>query len=261
MKLCMNIYEDVKARYIVPLLITITIVMSSIHNPASAQIAEFEEFHTWTDVATIYFFDPNFRYDGDYGLRGVLTDPDWTLLYIRPSVRYSEWNWMQLHGGVGLFYNFIKDGYDLPEIRPWVGIRFIWPRIGGFSFSHYFRLEYRAFYFKSEQKWETSFRGRYQLQISNNNFSIGELKGFVALASIELFEDMNTFIDGTFGDRYRFNIGFGKRIFDDLRIDINYVFHKLNLGGGLLQADDHIIRTRFFYNFNWPQDFIQSEEE
>jgi hypothetical protein len=185
----------------VPLLGIASIILISKPHRANAQIAEFEEFHTWTDVATIYFFDPNFRYDGDYGLRGVLTDPDWTLLYVRPSVRYSEWTWMQLHGEAVLFYNFFKDGYDLPEIRPWVGIRFIWPRLGGFIFGHYFRLEDRAFYFKSEQKWETSFRGRYQLQISNNNFSIGELKGFVALTSIELFEDMSTFIDGTFGDR------------------------------------------------------------
>jgi hypothetical protein len=63
-------------------------------------------------------------------------------------------------------------------------------------------------------------------------------------------------VDGTFGDRYRFNFGFGKRVIPDLRIDINYVFHKLNFGSGL-ESDDHIIRTRFFYNFNWPQDFIE----
>ena len=84
-----------------PLLILILILI--IPNRGTAQLGDFKEFHTWTDVATIYFFDPNLRYDGDYGLRGVLTDENWTLLYLRPSVRYSEWNWMQLHGGAALF--------------------------------------------------------------------------------------------------------------------------------------------------------------
>jgi len=254
-------FQHVKALYIVPLVTATLIVMFCTPKSTSAQIAEVRDFHSWVDVATIYFFDPDFRYDGDYGLRGVLTDPNWTLLYIRPSVRYTEWTLMQLHAGAALFYNFFTDEHDLPELRPWLGIRFIWPRLEGFVFSHYFRMEYRAFYFKSEEKWDTYFRGRYQLQFSNNNFSIGELRGFVALVSIELFEDMSSLVDGIFGDRYRFNIGFGKRIIQNLRIDLNYVFHKLNLGSGGLEADDHIIRTRIFYNFNWPQDFIPAGEE
>jgi hypothetical protein len=236
----------------------ILIVFTS--NRLNAQLGEFKKFHTWTDVATIHFFTPNFRYDGDYGLRGVITDPDWTLLYLRPSARYSEWNWMSIHGGMALFYNFLRDLPDLPELRPWVGIRFVWPRIGGFAFSHYFRVEYRAFYYKEQKNWDSNYRGRYQFQIANSNFSIGDLKGLVAIASIELFEDMTTLIDKKFGDRYRFNFGFGKRVIPDLRIDINYVFHKINIGGQL-ESDDHIIRTRFFYNFNWPQDFIPSEGE
>jgi hypothetical protein len=109
---------------------------------------------------------------------------------------------------------------------------------------------------KEETRWNSYYRGRYQFQIANSNFSIGDVKGFVVIALIELFEDMSSLVDGTFGDRYRFNFGFGKRVIPDLRIDINYVFHKLNFGSGL-ESDDHIIRTRFFYNFNWPQDFIE----
>jgi hypothetical protein len=76
---------------------------------ATAQIQEFEEFHAWTDLATIYNFSTFFRYDGDYGLRGVLTDNNWTLLYLRPSVRYSTNKWLLLHGGAALFYNFFGE--------------------------------------------------------------------------------------------------------------------------------------------------------
>ena len=259
-KLYNPLFRVVWPRGTVPLFMMIWTIILSSPRISEAQLGDFKKFHTWTDLTTIYFFNPNFRYDGDYGLRGVLTDSDWTLLYLRPSVRYSEWNWMQLHGGAALFYNFLRDIPDLPELRPWVGLRFIWPRFEGFTFSHYFRVEYRAFYYKEDKIWDAYFRSRYQFQVSNNNFSIGDLKGFVALVSVELFEDMSSLDDGTFGDRYRFNFGFGKRIIPKLRIDINYVFHKLNIGG-LLESDDHIIRTRFFYNFNWPQDLIQIEED
>ena len=49
-------------------------------SPAQSQTLDFEEFHTWTDLATIYKFSERFAYDGDHGFRGVFTDRDWTLL-------------------------------------------------------------------------------------------------------------------------------------------------------------------------------------
>jgi hypothetical protein len=100
--------------------------------PTVSQTPQFDEFHTWTDVATIYNFSERFRYDGDYGLRGVLTDSDWSLLYLRPSVRYRARPWLTSHGGAALFYNFFS-GEDLPEIRPWVGARIVGPRPGRFA--------------------------------------------------------------------------------------------------------------------------------
>ena len=100
--------------------------------PTASQTPQFEEFHTWTDIATSYNFSERFRYDGDYGLRGLLTDSNWTLLYLRPSVRYQVRPWLRLHGGAALFYNFFS-GEDLPELRPWVGVRFLGPRPGGWG--------------------------------------------------------------------------------------------------------------------------------
>ena len=67
--------------------------------PTPAQRLEFNEFHTWSDIATIYNYTDRFRYDGDYGLRGLLTDPNWTLLYLRPSVRYLAQPWLRLAAG------------------------------------------------------------------------------------------------------------------------------------------------------------------
>ena len=130
------------------------LLLTAAARPAAAQSPEFAEFHTWTDVATIYNFSERWRYDGDYGLRGVLTDPNWTLLYLRPSVRYRHAQWLRLHGGAALFYNFFA-GDDLPELRPWVGVRIVGPPLGGgWRLSNYFRMELRAFYLTGSKNWE-----------------------------------------------------------------------------------------------------------
>jgi hypothetical protein len=219
--------------------------------PARAQIPEFNSFHTWTDLATIKNFSEDFRYDGDYGVRGLLTDGDWTLVYLRPSVRYRLKPWMTLHGGAALFYNFF-DGDDLPELRPWVGVRFPYRLSSGWVISNYFRVEYRAFYLKRESKWDASFRGRWQLQATSPRFEIGSAKDFYGLVSIEPFFDFSSGSDDTFGDRFRFNLGIGRHFNSQLRAELNYVFHKVRLPGegGTLDFDDHVVRLRFFYSIN-----------
>jgi len=220
--------------------------------PVTAQEPKFSDFHTWSDIATIYNFNDRFRYDGDYGLRGLLTDDYWTLLYLRPSVRYRNPSWLSLHGGAALFYNFFNGEADLPELRPWVGARFVWPRLGGFDFSHYFRLELRAFYIDEEAQWNSYFRGRYQLAMTSPDFAIGTADAFYILLSAEAFEDMATSDSTTFGDRFRFNLGIGKKVTSALRMELNYVFHTLRLSDarGDFDFDDHVVRLRLFYSFN-----------
>jgi len=215
---------------------------------AQAQQPQFNSFHTWADIATIKNYSDRFRYDGDYGIRGLLSDSDWTLVYLRPSVRYRAKPWLTLHGGAALFYNFF-DGEDLPELRPWVGTRFMTQLPAGWTLTNYLRLEYRAFYLKSESDWSGTFRGRWQIQVISPRFEIGSVKGFYGLASVEPFFDLASDIEGTFGDRYRINFGMGRKVSGDLRAELNYLFHQVRVPeeDGTLTLDDHVLRLRFFY--------------
>ena len=221
-------------------------------NPAASQDFSFEEFHTWSDIATIYNFSSDFRYDGDYGIRGLITDRNWTLIYLRPSVRYRVRPWISLHGGAALFYNFFKDTEDLPELRPWLGLRLLGPSLRGFVFSNYFRLEYRAFYLKGDGDWETVLRGRWQLQLKSPAFGIAAADDFYALTSIEPFEDIGSSVEDTFGDRFRFVFGIGKAVSRGLRMELDYLFHKIRVieEDGRLDGDDHVVRLRLFYTFD-----------
>ena len=94
------------------------------------------------------------------------------------------------------------------------------------------------------------------------DFTIGGAERFYALASIEPFQDFgasfNLFSDlgstfrGDVAERIRTNIGIGKKLTPALRIDLNYLFHKIRVRGGdsQLDLDDHVVRLRFFYRFN-----------
>jgi len=231
----------------------IVVLALTMPRPAVSQPLEFNEFHSWTDVATIYKFGDKFRYDGDYGLRGVLSDDDWWLLYLRPSVRYHQQPYLRFHGGIALFYNFLDNEEDLPELRPWVGLRLIGPEPGGWVIGNYFRLEYRAFYLKSEDRWDTVWRGRWQFQVTTPDFAIGSAERFYALASIEPFTNFGgKSIGGALVDRIRTNIGMGKKVTPALRMDLNYLFHRIRVSDDSqdFDLDDHVLRLRFFYHFN-----------
>ena len=105
--------------------------------------ADGSAFEAWTDITTIYNFADRWCYDGDQGIRGVISGSDFTRLYLRPSVRYQVYPWLFVHGGVRFFRTSFEDDSDTFEVGPWQGLRFIWPRFKGYVFSHYLRLEER----------------------------------------------------------------------------------------------------------------------
>lgn len=159
---------------------------------------------------------------------------------------------MLVHGGVALFYNFFKEVDDVPELRPWVGLRFLGPRAGGFAMSNYFRLETRVFYLKDDDQWDTVVRGRWQVQVNSPSFDVGSLEGLFALTSIELFADLGSSFDGTLADRFRYNIGIAKSVLSNLVVELDYLFHRIRLDDevGSLQRDDSVVRLRMFYTIN-----------
>ena len=55
------------------------IILIIISIPAIKQFGHGADFYTWSDIATIYNFSDSWRYDGDQGIRGVLSQNDFTL--------------------------------------------------------------------------------------------------------------------------------------------------------------------------------------
>ena len=204
------------------------------------------DFQTWSDIATIYRFADGWRYDGDQGIRGVLSDSDFTLIYFRPSVRYRAKPWFTVHGGIRFFKTFLDDEEDTFEIGPWQGLRFIGPRLGDYPFSHYFRLEERMTWeTEGDRDFDFTVRARYQLGIRTPNYNILFKNGIYLLGSIEPFWDVER---PMFVNRIRYDVGVGTRVSDAWRVQLHY---HLQQGRGsasdAFTAQEHILRLRLFY--------------
>jgi len=232
---------------------TILIIIISI--PTLASSANGADFQTWSDIATIYRFAEDWRYDGDQGVRGVLSDSDFTLLYFRPSVRYRAKPWFTVHGGIRFFKTFFDGDDDTFEIGPWQGLRFTWPKIGNYAISHYFRLEERMIWqTQGDSDFDFNLRGRYQLGVRSPNFDVLFKNGVYLLGSVELFWNLEDNFTDNFANRIRYDMGVGTKVSDAWRVQLHYV---LQDGRAIeddffrdpFDSDEHILRLRLFYTF------------
>ncbi len=217
-----------------------------------AQYTKSAYFETWTDLTTIYNINDRFRYDGDYGIRAWLSTEDFTQISLRPSVRYEVQPWLRLHGGLAWFHTFFRVSADADEFRPWLGVRFVGPHLGGFLIQNYFRLEVRVFDFKTVGNRETAWRGRWQLQVRSPDFRVGAAERFYALAFAEFFHTFGTEIQGFAAERLRLNLGAGKTLSPRWRVELNGMFQKARVEQGLtgFDLDEGILRLRLFYSLN-----------
>ncbi len=214
------------------------------------------EFQTWSDIATIYKFADNWRYDGDQGIRGLLSQNDFTLLYFRPSVRYRAKSWFTVHGGIRFFKTFVDDGDDTFEIGPWQGLRFVWPMIGNYALSHYFRLEERMIWqTEGDSDFDFNLRGRYQFGVRSPNYDILLKNGIYLTGTVELFWTLEDNFADNFANRIRWDFGVGTEISDAWRVQLHYVLQdgraiEDDLFQDPFDSEEHILRARLFYTFN-----------
>lgn len=206
------------------------------------------DFQTWSDITAIYRFADNWRYDGDQGMRGVLSDSDFNLFYFRPSIRYRVNPWFTVHGGIRFFKTFFDDGEDTFEIGPWQGLRFVWPNIGSYAITHYLRFEERmTWQTEGESDFDFTLRNRYQLGVRSPNYDIFFKNGIYLIGSIEAFMNIE---DPIFVNRLRYNVGTGTRVSDAWRVQLHYLLHQDRLSAGAtFTATEHILRLRLFYTF------------
>jgi hypothetical protein len=136
--------------------------------------------------------------------------------------------------------------------QPGPSLRFFWPQVKGFTFSHFLRLEQRLLWLKKPvDNFNTTVRARYQLGIVSPTYYILFDNGIYLMGAVELFWDMKKSFTDNFKTRIRSHVGVGSRITDDWRVELQYVVQDgRSLAQDSFTLDERILRLRLFYNFN-----------
>jgi hypothetical protein len=178
----------------------------------------------WGDITTIYNFENRWQYNGDQGYRTAFSGNKFHLFYFRPSFSYLVKPGVTLHGGVGFFKSVVTDDADIFELRPWQGLRFLWPHVKVWTISHFFRLEQRLLWLKKPvDDFNSTVRARYQLGVVSPTYNILFDNGIFLTGSVEYFWNMKDSFTDNFSDRIRSHVGVGSQVSDDWRVEFQYV--------------------------------------
>lgn len=207
---------------------------------------------SWIDFRTFYTIDEKWTYDGDYGLRGFLSKEDWRRVYINPAFVYDANINLDLRGGMRFIFTREKDATNTIEIRPWQGVRVLWPRTNFIIFSQYIRLEERFTWGTENGSFSFDMRARYRIMAKTPNLKlVGINQTFYFLTSFEIFSNIKNTIEETFVDRTRLTFGMGYFIAQSWRAELHYILQGSNIGAADgANIDVKILRFRIRYYIN-----------
>jgi len=208
---------------------------------------------SWIDFRTFYTIDEKWTYNGDYGLRGFISNEDWRRAYINPAFVYDASVNVDLRGGMRVIFTREMGATNTLEIRPWQGVRVLWPRTNFIIFSQYIRLEERFTWGTEDGSFDYVTRARYRIMAKTPNLRLVAInQTFYFLTSLEIFGNIGEAIEETFVDRTRLTFGMGYFITQSWRVELHYILQGSNLGvvDGT-DIDVRIIRLRLRYYINY----------
>ena len=196
----------------------------------------------WTDYNYNYILNSKVSIFGDVGYRFTEND----IIIFRPSVKYTFADNFMIMGGLGNFYSFTSDKETYAyEIRPWQGIRTIWPQKSSFfSLKHYVRLEEKFVnYASTDDGFKGSFRFRYQI---GTEIDIWSNKSGTMGVSIPLeYEIFHSFVQTDyFMEKDRIVVGLLFKLRNGLKLEMNYTTQRAGKGFANLSPDIGIYRIR-----------------
>lgn len=201
----------------------------------------------WTDYIHNHFFNNKWVLFGDATFRVGEN----YVVGIRPSVKYLLSNKVSFRAGIGNNYTFdSKDNISNIEIRPWQGVRVVWPSTGIFAIQHYVRVEeqYISNNFTYDD-FEGSIRLRYQIGTDVDIWESVSGDHEVNLPlEYEIFSTLGQ--ENLYVNRDRFIAGVSYKIRGFITIEFNYVLQRQGEGLRNMEADKNIYRIRIRHTFS-----------
>ena len=168
--------------------------------------------HLWFDFYNYIPIADSLEYDGDIGFRHALGEFSWWRVYWRPALAYKWKSSVRFHGGLKFSFDDYEIAANTFELRPYLGIKVIWPRIDRFVFRHFLRAEQRFLHNTEFETWTSQFRLRYKLgmKVPINKPEMGERTVYVPV-SAEIFGNGRGDLEERFASKLRLTVGIGYR--------------------------------------------------
>ena len=201
----------------------------------------------WVDYDHTHLVTEKLSYFGDATFR----TGDIYIIGIRPSVKYKWTNKLHVMGGVGNNYLFepIVDSLMKIEVRPWQGVKAIWPQTSFFIVKHYMRVEEKLFTNRGEFDFDSSVKLRYQLGLDIDVWENDDgLHSFNIPIEYEVFHTINS-TDGII-QRDRTVLGIGYSMKNHFVFEFNYIHQRSGEGYSDLHGQTNIFRFRFRKTFS-----------
>lgn len=196
----------------------------------------------WVDYNFSYLLNSKVSLFGDAGYRFAEND----VIVFRPSVKYTFANNFMVMGGLGNFYSKSKDNQkEVYELRPWQGVRVIWPQKSSFfSLKHFIRFEEQ---FVNVSYNDDGFKGRLRFRYQiGTELDIWDNDSGTFGISIPLEYEIFHSFDQTdfFMERDRIIAGVLFQVKKGFRIEVNYTMQRAGEGFADLSPDIGIYRIR-----------------
>ncbi len=195
----------------------------------------------WTDYNWNYILNPKVSIFGDVGYRFT----DQYIVLIRPSVKYTFADNFMIMGGIGNFYTPSTETQKYTyELRPWQGVRVIWPQNSTFfSLKHFVRFEEQFLTSNMGDGFDGHLRFRYQIGTELDVWDNAD--GTFGISIPLEYEIFHSFVQTDyFLERDRIIAGLIIEFHKGYKIELNYTMQRAGKGFADLTPDIGIYRIR-----------------
>jgi len=223
-------------------------------NPAKAQDSE-AEYQLWLNYSLNIPAPVHKKWTlgGDAGIRGLLSNQDWTQILVRPTVKYKFNPVFSFAGGFATFLAFDETIDNTFEFRLFQDGNMKWPDFGPVFMIHRVRIEQRFFFYASDTLQNDSYvRPRYLAGLETINFKLfGSQPNWYLQTLWEFFGAWDDASVERFVNNQRLHAALGHRISDLMRWEIHYIRQKSReFDDDGFQTSHNIFRFRFYHTIN-----------
>jgi hypothetical protein len=201
----------------------------------------------WLDYFANWTTASNWSYEVNPGMAKAVSGAQWLETYVGLNATFRPFNWFSGEGNLETHYTFDESTEDVLEVRPWLGLNFIWATFGD-HFNLFFpmfsaRIESRHFWYQSsgtqDTKWRLRLRAQARFTLNNKTLETGT---YYLLFLVEGFAALDGDPIEVSADRTRFQGGLGYVFGPELRLELQYVHMRTrNTAAQKFEASSNVI--------------------